>query len=115
MRHLPVPRVTDVVVLPVIAYYESDDADTDGGTVVDHRNILALIEIDDVTGIYPAPMRPRNDIAPAVILHAALNSHCEPASQDRHYRIVFGGSGMQGDSLGGISHLGICRDRKEEH
>ena len=115
VRHLLVPRPADVVILPVMADGEGDNADTDSGTVVDQGNMRPLVGIDDVTGIQPAPVWSGSDIAPAVIFDASQYAHCEAAGQDRHHRIILGGPGVQGNGLGGISRLGICRDGDEEH
>ena len=114
MRHLPVPGPPDVVLLPVIANNESNNAYANGGTVADHGNMRPLVEIADVSRIHPAPVFARNDITPAVVLHAPLDRYRKPLFQDRHDGIVHGGSGVQGYRPGGISHLGICRDRKQE-
>lgn len=112
MLHLPVPGAADVVILPVATDDEGDNANTDGGTAVDHGNIRSLVGIFDIACIHPAPVFARNHVAPAVILHASLNIYSEPGFQDRHDGIISGGSGAQVGSFGRISHLGICRGRK---
>jgi hypothetical protein len=115
LRHLPVPGMSDVVILPVITYNESDNANTNSGTVVDHGNGCPLVEVIDASRIHPAPVFARNNVTPAVIWQTPLNRYREPASQDCHHGIVPGRPGVQGDSLGGVSQLGICRSRNNEH
>jgi hypothetical protein len=101
--------------MPVATDDKSDNADTDNGTVVDQGNMGPLVGILDITRIHPAPVRARNDITPAIVLQTALNCHRDPSPQDRHHRIVSGGSSAEVDGLGGVRQLGICRKRKDEH
>ena len=102
---LRVPRAKPVVIIPVAADAEGNDANAEGSAIGEQRNACALVRVDDVARIQPAAMGADGDIAPAVIAHAAFNGDGNATAQDGHNRIIAGRPGPQVDLFGHISQL----------
>ena len=111
---LRIPRAKSVVIIPIAADAEGDDANADGSTVGQKRDACALVRVDDVARIQPAAMGADRHIAPAVIAHAAFNGDGNATAQDGHNRVIAGRPGPQVDLFGHVGRLLRMRWRSNQ-
>jgi hypothetical protein len=110
---LRIPGAPHVVVVPIVAHEKGSDADTEQGPVIDQGNVGALVRVDDVAGIDPAPVGAHHHIAPAVVAQTAFHRQGGPGPECGDHRILPGRSGPQVDFLGGISQHRLGRQRQD--
>jgi hypothetical protein len=109
---LRIPGAPHVVVVPIVAHEKGSDADTEQGPVIDQGNVGALVGVDDVAGIDPAPVGAHHHIAPAVVTQTAFHRQGSPRREHGHHGIFPGRAGPQVDFLGGISQHRLGRQRQ---
>jgi hypothetical protein len=110
---LGIPGAPHVIVVPIAAHEKGRDADTEQGPVIDQGNVGALVGVDDVARIDPAPVGANDHVAPAVVTQAAFHRQGSPRPDRGDHWILPGRSGPQVDLLGGISQHRLGRQRQD--
>ena len=113
---LRVPRAMPVIVIPIAAKTEPDDANADGRPIGQQRNMDTLVWVDDVACMQPAAVGADRYVTPAVIAHAALNGDVDTCAKDGHHRVITGRPGPQIDlsrHVGQLLRLHRCWQRRQ--
>lgn len=107
-----IPRAASIVAVPVVAHAVRDDAQSDHGAVSQHRNIRALVGINDVSSINPAAVRTSHDVTPSVVAQAPLHDDLHAGRQYRDHGIIHRRSRTKMHVLGGIGPLRVRNRRR---
>lgn len=104
---LRVPGIGTVVIVPIAADTERDDADADQGAEGEHGNVVALVGINDVLRVHPSPVGTGHDVTPPVVADAARDRYRDAAPQYGHDGVIPGRSRPQIDVFRRIRHV-LC-------
>ena len=98
---LRIPGTIAIVRIPVVPDTERENPQAYRGAVIEHRNIPALVGVNDASCVNPSPVRVRHDVAPAIVAQTALD-------RDRDTGRQYNDWGILGRRAGAKAHIPRC-------